>query len=390
MSFSRIYLDHNATAPIRPEARDACLDALVSGNASSVHAEGRRGRGLIETARIRVAALVGAPPERVVFTSGGTEANNTVLRPGALRLPDGRPIERLLVGATEHASVLSGHCFGPGSVETVPVSASGLIDLAALERLLAGGGVPTLVSVGLANSETGVVQPAAEIAAVARAAGALFHADAVQAAGRIPVATGEGGPDIVTLSGHKLGGPAGAGAIVLDPERVGPDGRLLRGGGQERGLRAGTENVPAIAGFGVAAEAASRALRAGEAERLAALRDIAEAQILRLAPDAVVFGRGAPRLPNTLAFAVPGVEAATILMALDLAGISVSSGSACSSGKVGRSHVLAAMGLPDEISSGALRVSLGWNTAADDLHRFATGFENVLRRLYENVRARAA
>ncbi|NNM73338.1 cysteine desulfurase family protein [Enterovirga aerilata] len=389
MAAARIYLDHNATSPIRPEVLSAVGEALAcGGNPSSVHAEGRAARALVEHARAQVAALVGARPEDVVFTSGGTEANNMALRPGALRNAAGQPAERFACGAAEHPSVLQGHGFG--QIEAIPVDRTGRVDLAALEAMLDGAvGQPALFSLQVANSETGVIQPVAEAAALVRARGGIAHADAVQAAGRMPLDMATFGLDALTLSGHKLGAPAGIGALVFRPGRAGPNLPLVRGGGQESRARAGTENLAGIVGFGVAAEMAARDL-AAEGARQRRLRDCAEQEVRRLAPDAVVFGEGADRLPNTLAFAVPGLSAETALMALDLAGIAVSSGSACSSGKVGRSHVLAAMGVPDALARGAIRVSFGWNSREDDVLGFARAFETLLRRLYEPGRARAA
>lgn len=387
MSQVRTYLDHNATTPLRPEVAAALCEVPV-GNPSSVHAEGRRARAAVETARARVAALVGTVAEGVVFTSGGSEANVTALRLGALRCPDGRPVQRLLVGATEHASVLEGHRFAQAELP-IRVDGSGRVDLDDLRRRLTAGQVPTLVSIQAANSETGVIQPLREIVAVVREAGAALHVDAVQAAGRIPLAFDELGLDAMSVSSHKLGGPMGVGALVVRRARLGPEAALISGGGQQRGLRAGTENVPAIVGFGVACEMARTGL-AEEAARLHALRDAAERAVRLLASDAVVFGAGVGRLPNTLAFAVPGLKAETALMALDLSGVAVSSGSACSSGKVGRSHVLAAMGVAEGLLTGALRVSLGWNSTARDVERFEAAFASVLQRLYERRPPHAA
>ena len=319
-------------------------DGVPAGNPSSVHAEGRHARAGVEAARARIGAFVGTPADNVVFMSGGSEANATALRPGALRARDGRPVERLLVGATEHPSVLQGHRF-PDVEPPVRVDGAGRIDLDDLRTRLTGA-ASTLVSIQAANSETGVIQALPEILAVVHEAGAVLHVDAVQAAGRIPLAFDELGIAAMSLSSHKLGGPMGIGALVIARDLVGPEAALVSGGGQQRGLRAGTENVPGIVGFGIACEAAARDL-VGESARLAALRDAAERAVRRLAPDAVIFGAGICRLPNTLSFAVPGLKAATAVMALDLSGIAVSSGSACSSGKVGRSHVLGAMGLAE-------------------------------------------
>ncbi|MBL0403674.1 cysteine desulfurase [Microvirga aerilata] len=379
----RTYLDHNATSPLRPEVAEVVLRALqLPGNASSVHAEGRAARAEIEAARDKVARLVGARAKNVVFTSGGTEAANLVLTPGFRRLGQAGPT-RLLLGAAEHPCVLNGHRFSADAVEIIPVDGSGILDLSWLEAHLNGiGDARVLVSVQLANNETGVVQPVAEAARLVRAHGGLIHTDAVQAAGKIPVDLAELGVDVLTLSGHKIGGPKGIGAVVLASDQFEIADRLIRGGGQEKGFRAGTENVAAIAGFGAAAEIALAQL-ASEAERLQGLRDEAEAHVRRIAPDAVVVGAQAERLPNTFAFAIPGLKAETALIAFDLAGVALSSGSACSSGKVRRSHVLDAMGVEPALSEGVLRVSLGWTTTKEDVIRFAEACERVVGTLYK-------
>lgn len=363
-------------------------DSLAVGNPSSVHAEGRRARALVETARARVAALVGTVADRVVFTSGGSEANAMALRPGALRCADGRPAARLLLGATEHPSVLDGHGFAQAG-PLLGVDQAGRIDPENLRSRLRGSDEATLVSIQAANSETGVIQPMREIASIVREEGAVLHIDAVQAIGRIASSFADLGIDAMSLSSHKLGGPMGVGALLVAPDRIGPQIALIRGGGQQRGLRAGTENVPGIVGFGIACEIAASGL-AQEGTRLSALRDAAERTVRRLASDAVIFGAGACRLPNTLAFAVPGLKAETGLMAFDLAGVALSSGSACSSGKVGVSHVLAAMGMAEGLLTGALRVSFGWNSTAQDVERFSEAFASVLQRLYDRRAPRAA
>ena len=383
----RVYLDWNATAPLRPEARAAvlaCVDTV--GNPSSVHAEGRAARRLIEDARAAVAALVGAEPLAVVFTAGGTEANALALSPGWHRGTDSAPCDRLLVSAVEHPSVLAGGGFAPGQVEQIPVTSDGVVDLVAVEtRLaaLAAAGARAMVSVMLANNETGVIQPVAEVAARVRAAGVLLHVDAVQAAGKIPCDIKALGADLVTVSGHKLGGPKGAGAVLRRDQDLHLARPPVRGGGQERGLRAGTENVAAIAGFGAAAAAATAGL-AAEAARIAALRDRLEAGLLARDPRVTIFGRGAPRLPNTTLFSRPGARAETQLIAFDLAGVAVSSGSACASGKVAASHVLAAMGVDPDLARGAIRVSLGWTTAEQDIDRFLDVWSALAPRQQEN------
>jgi cysteine desulfurase len=385
----RTYLDYNATAPIRPEVADVIAQALqLPGNASSVHAEGRAARAAIEKAREQVAGLVGAKPKNVIFTSGGTEASNLVLSPSLRRL-GAAGAGRLLIGAAEHPCGLSGHRFPAWAVETIPVDRRGVVDMAWLAaRLERAEPEPVLVSVQLANNETGILNPVAEVVRLVHERGGLVHTDAVQAAGKIPLDLAELGADVLTLSGHKLGGPKGIGAVVLASDRIEIGDRLIRGGGQEKGYRAGTENVAAIAGFGAAAALAGAVL-AEEADRLRALRDEAEAHLRRIAPDAILMGAEAERLPNTLAFAIPGLKAETALIAFDLEGIALSSGSACSSGKVRRSHVLDAMGVEPALAEAAMRVSLGWKTTKEDVIRFAEACEKVVGILYKR-RASAA
>ena len=337
-----LYLDANATEPLRPEARAAVIAALdLVGNPSSVHAEGRAARRILEQARAQVAARFGGRPQDLVFTAGATEANALAIQ----GLGQGR---RILAGATEHPSVLR----AAPVIATLPVLADGRIDLAALEAALAGQ-PPALVCLMAANNETGVLHPLAEVAALCAAHGARLHVDAVQLAGRLPLSLAALGADSLALSAHKLGGPKGAGALLLRPGLHLP--AMLPGGGQERGRRGGTEALPAIAGLGAAAEAADPA----RAARLAPLRDAIEAG-LGLAG----IGAAAPRLPNTTCLPLSGMAAESRVIALDLAGIRVSAGSACSSGKVGDSPVLLAMGLEDA-AKGAIRVSLPWNAPAD-------------------------
>ena len=344
-------------------------------NPSSVHAEGRRARAVLEGSRRAIATLVGARPDGVVFTSGATEAAHLALSPD-LSIDGHRGCDRLIVSSVEHAAVLRGHRFPSAAVSILPVLPSGVVDLDALRGLLATAG-RMAVAVQAANNETGVLQPVAEIAALVRTAGGALVCDAVQAAGRIDC---RGlGADILLLSSHKLGGLTGAGALVLASDRVALGAPVMRGGGQERGFRAGTENVPAIAAFGAAAEAAT----AGP-ERLRALRDRFEAALFEMASDVCVFGREAERLPNTCAFAVPGVAAERLVMAVDLAGVAVSSGSACASGVVGRSHVLEAMGIAPDLRRGAIRVSFGWNSVESD----ATRASEVLAQALERMRGR--
>lgn len=361
----RAYFDWNATAPLREQARFAMSEALaVTGNASSVHAEGRTVRRLVEEARAHVANLVGAKAKNVTFTSGATESNMMALTP-ALEL-GGRKIlrDRLFVSAIEHPSVRSGGRFAAEEVEELPVTDDGVVDLAALKRALKKAERP-LVSVMLANNETGVIQPIAEIAEIVHAEQGLLHVDAVQGLGRIDCDIATLGADLISISSHKLGGPQGAGALIGRGDiHIGDP--LIKGGGQERGQRAGTENVAAIVGFGAASAAAKKL----EIDRVVQLRDRLEAGITTTTPNAVIFGGSAPRLPNTTLFAVPGLKAETAIIAFDLNGIAVSSGSACTSGKVQASHVLAAMGVEPVLARGAVRVSLGWSTTEEEVDRF--------------------
>jgi cysteine desulfurase len=383
----RAYLDWNASAPLRPEARAAALEALDRiGNPSSVHGEGRAVRHLIEQARAQVAALAGADPADVVFTSGATEANAMALSPGWSRKSGQPPFERLLVSAVEHASVRQGGRFDRDRVGIIPVDRQGVVDLAALQRLLAGG--PALVSVMLANNETGVIQPVSKVAEIVHEAGGLLHADAVQAPGRIAFNVRELGADLLTLSAHKIGGPGGVGVLIRrsglhlsDP--------LIRGGGQERGLRGGTENVAGIAGFGAAASTISGRL-AEEAAHTARLRDLVEAGLRAITPGAIIFGETAERLPNTTCFTHAGLRAETAVIAFDLEGIAVSSGAACSSGKVQPSHVLAAMGVDPALAQGAIRVSTGYSTKEADVERFLSAWTKLSESLLKRRKSIAA
>ena len=390
----RIYLDWNATAPLRPQARAAAAEALgVCGNPSSVHAEGRAVRRQIEAARESVAALVGAEARNVVFTSGGTEANMMALSPFMGTGPESEPRDCLVISAIEHPSVLAGGRFPRDALATVPVTADGRIDLSALARLLSElarkGLQRPLVSVMLANNETGVVQPVAQAAALAHAAGALMHVDAVQGAGRIPCNINELQADLLTLSGHKIGGPKGAGALIKRDQALHFTDPLIKGGGQERGARAGTENVACIVGFGAAA-AVVRLDLSEERARMVALRDRLEAGLKARMPAAIVFGAEAERLPNTTLFAVPGIKAETAVIALDLDGIAVSSGAACSSGKVQPSHVLAAMGVGRALAQGAIRVSLGPTTTETEVDRFLDAWIRLSKALLKGTHGIAA
>jgi cysteine desulfurase len=391
---ARIYLDWNATAPLRPEARAAMLAALdVVGNPSSVHGEGRAARRLIEHAREQVATLVGTRATDVFFTSGGTEANMLALSP-VIELPSNkRPRDRLLVSAIEHSSVRAGGRFAREAMEEIPVGPDGRVALAALAERLAelvrDGTCRPLVSIMLANNETGVVQPVSEAAEIVHEVGGLLHVDAVQGPGRIAVSMAALGADLLTLSAHKLGGPKGVGALVRRSDDLHIPGPLITGGGQERGLRAGTENVAGIAGFSAAAAAAGHDL-AADRIRMGHLRDQLEAGLKARAPDVVIFGTDAERLPNTTLFAAPGLKAETAVIAFDLAGVAVSSGAACSSGKVQPSHVLAAMGVSPALARGAVRVSLGRTTTESDIEGFLNAWISVSEALPKGARGLAA
>ena len=381
----RIYLDWNATTPLRDEARRALAAAQdLTGNASSVHAEGREARKLIEGARSAVAAAVGAQPRNVVFTSGGTEANALALAPG-LQAEGGSPVGRLVVSAIEHASVLSGGRFPPGSVARIRADRAGVVDLGHLRDLLHGG-PPALVSIMLANNETGAIQPIAEAAGIVHEAGGILHVDAIQALGKIPFEMRALGADLLTLSAHKVGGPKGTGALVLSDGLNGLE-PLLRGGGQESNRRAGTENVAGIAGFAAAVGAAMADLPAATA-RMQVLRERLESG-LRWTP-AIIFSDSVRRLPNTTLFTVPGLRAETAVIGFDLAGIAVSSGSACSSGKVQPSHVLEAMGFDSKMAQGAVRLSMGWSTQDADVDLCLEAWRSLAGRLLKDQRRNTA
>jgi cysteine desulfurase len=385
----RSYFDWNATAPLRPEAAAALHAALaVPGNPSSIHAEGRAARRLVEDAREEVAALAGARPGDVFFTSSGTEANMLALTPAIQTAEERRPREKLLISTVEHVSVRSGGRFAQEAIADVAVDGEGRVDLAALGQALANTSRP-LVSIMLANNETGVMQPIAAAADIVHAAGGLFHVDAVQGAGRIPCDIGALGADLLTLSAHKIGGPKGVGALIRAREDIHFPEPLIRGGGQERGLRAGTENVAGIAAFGAAAVAARRQGPA-EAERMRALRDALEAGLRAILPGVVIFGAAAERLPNTTLFTAQGLKAETGVIAFDLEGIAVSSGAACSSGKVQPSHVLAAMGVSPALARGAVRVSLGWTTTETDVERFLNAWRKLATALSKGQAGMAA
>lgn len=374
MAERAIYLDYNATALPRPEVRAAVEAALqLPLNPSSVHKYGRKARNIVETARAEVAALAGAESAEVLFTSGGTEANNL-----ALGLPEARS---LVVSAVEHDSVLA-PARERAAREGVPlalvsVRPDGQIDLEALEAALAAAPRPALFGLMAANNETGVVQPLAAAVALARAAGAFVFVDAVQAAGKIPLDFAATGAHMMSLSGHKIGGPTGTGALIVRGDL--PFQARQTGGGQELGRRAGTENVPGIAGFGAAAARALHEIRHGLIRSEA--RDRLEQLIKAAAPEAVVYGAGAPRLPNTTCIGMPGVEAEIQVMAMDLEGIAISAGAACSSGKVRPSHVLLAMGADPAAARQAVRFSFGWNSATGDADAAAAAWVRLwLRR----------
>jgi cysteine desulfurase len=361
------YLDYNATAPLRAEAKAAMISALdLVGNPSSVHAEGRRARAVVEAARESVARLVGAKPSEIVFTSGASEANAWAMS---------QPWATILTSGIEHDSVLAPVRAATCDVITLSTGRDGVVHVEeiaehVLKRGLAG---PAVVALQMANNETGVIQPVAEVAEFARAHGISLHSDAVQAAGRLPIDFAALGLDTLAISAHKLGGPKGVGALVIrDHVDLVP---LLRGGGQERRRRAGTENVAAIAGFGAAAEVVQAELKSMSS--VCDLRDGLEAEIRRISPHAVIVGETAPRIANTIAIALPGKLAETLVIRLDLAGIAVSAGSACSSGKVGASHVLEAMGLGSEIAASTIRVSLGPATTKDDIQAFVEAWRTI-------------
>ncbi|TIT19865.1 MAG: cysteine desulfurase [Mesorhizobium sp.] len=379
MAGARAYLDYNASVPLLASARAAVVAALdIAANPSSVHAEGRAARRLIEDARRDVARLVSAKAEHVVFTSGATEAASTLLTPdwqmgrGAVRM------SRLYVSEADHPCLLNGGRFPAGQVTRIGVDADGIIRLDTLASAVSAhdkaDGLP-LVTIHAANNETGVIQPIGRIAEIVKAAGGILVVDAVQAAGRIPLDMSAGYADYLIISSHKIGGPKGVGAIVAGSDLMMPK-PLVSGGGQEKGHRGGTENLAAIAGFGAAAREALAGLQTIDAVRQR--RDEVEAIVKTQVPDAEIFGTGAPRLANTTFFAIPGIKAETAQIAFDLAGVALSAGSACSSGKVGPSHVLKAMGYGDRL--GALRVSIGHATSAEDIELFRSALATIAAR----------
>ena len=368
MSKARIYLDNNASTPLRAQARAAMVEALdTMGNPSSVHAEGRAVRAIIERARESVARLVGARASEVVFTSGATEANNAVMSAGW---------DTICVSGIEHDSVLAPARASGAAILDLPADVSGRVDLSVVAQSLAAaadGDGRALLSLMMANNETGVIQPVEDAVALAREAGAAVHVDAVQGPGRVPVNFDALGADFLVISGHKLGAPRGVGALVIRDGVSLP--AFVKGGGQERRRRGGTESVAAIAGFGAAAEALADETDA--AERAEGLRAQLEQGVKRMTPEAVIVAQDAARITNTSCIALPGKAAETLVIRFDLEGVAVSSGAACSSGKVGTSHVLEAMGLPPEISRSAIRVSLGPQTRDDDIAAFLAAWQKI-------------
>ncbi|MBA5804324.1 cysteine desulfurase family protein [Rhizobium changzhiense] len=380
MAPPRLYLDWNATAPLHPTARAAIMRAIdIFGNPNSVHGEGRAARAAIEGARRKVAALVGTDAGNVVFTSGATEAANLVLtsdfRMGRTPLRLGH----LYFSAIEHPAVREGGRFAREKMTEIPVTKAGIVDLDALGRLLdahdKAAGLP-MVAIMLVNNETGIVQPAEAAARIVHAYGGLFVVDAVQAAGRIALDIEKIGADFMIVSSHKIGGPKGAGALIARGEALMPR-PLIQGGGQERGHRSGTQNSLALIGFGAAAEAAADELEARNAA-IGALRERLEAGMREAAADVLIHGEGGERVTNTIFFTLPGLKAETGQIAFDLEGVALSAGSACSSGRLGESHVLTAMGRDAKL--GALRISLGFSTTEEDIDRAIAAFAKIANR----------
>lgn len=380
MTSPRVYMDYNATAPLRPEVRNAVAESLdIFGNPSSVHEEGRRAKAAIERARSQVAALAGCELGEVVFTGGASEANQSIIGAGW---------DVIATSAMEHESVLAASQWAAehnkctlAVIPAGPAGMDGRVDtewFASLKDDMARGGAELaepLVSVQIANGETGVIQPVERIVEIAREQGYAVHTDAVQAAGKLPLDFSALDVDFMSLSAHKIGGPKGVGALIVrSGMKVRP---LIRGGGQEQGRRAGTENVPGIVGFGMAAEYALQNL--DSISKIKILRDRLECEVVRLAPGANIFSATQERLPNTSALALEGANAETLVIAFDLAGIAVSAGSACSSGKVARSHVLEAVGIPSELAEGTFRVSLGWDSSEQDISCFLEAWAGLVK-----------
>lgn len=364
-SMTKTYLDYNATAPIHPDVLDLVTKIMGEGvgNASSVHSFGRDARKYVEDARAQVAALCAVKPEQVIFTSGATESNNTILH--------GFKDKRVLISAIEHPAILE----SATDAEKIPVTKDGVIDMDAYEKMLNDGDPPALVSVMLVNSETGVIQPVADMAKMAHAKGALFHTDAVQGAGRVDLTMETLGVDYMSLSAHKMAGPQGVGAIIFREGRE-PQ-KFMMGGGQEKNCRAGTHNTAGIAGMGLAARRAQESLND---DTIKNLRDQLESQIRKISNEAIIYGENAPRVGNTSNIGLPDIPAETQLMALDLEGVAVSSGSACSSGSFKPSHVLTAMGCSEEEAKTTLRISLGYATTSADIDRFVDVWSKMAER----------
>ncbi|ARO30334.1 cysteine desulfurase 1 [Rhizobium sp. NXC14] len=377
MAPSRLYLDWNATSPLHPAARDAIMGAIdIFGNPNSVHGEGRAARAAIEGARRKVAALAGTDPGNVIFTSGATEAANLVLTPDFRMGRTPLQLGHLYFSAVEHLAVREGGRFPKDGTTEIPVTNAGIVDLNELAALLdahdKSTGLP-IVAIMFVNNETGIVQPVEEAAKIVRAHGGLFVVDAVQAAGRLPIEIERIGADFIIVSSHKIGGPKGAGALIARGEALMPKA-LIRGGGQEKGHRSGTQNSLALIGFGAAAETVLQDLEERNAA-IAALRDRLEAGMRAAAPDVIIHGTGGPRVANTIFFTLPCLKAETGQIAFDLEGVALSAGSACSSGKVGESHVLTAMGRDAKL--GALRISLGFSTTEEDIDRAIAAFAKI-------------
>ncbi len=371
-----IYMDYNATTPMKPAVRAAVLEAMERyGNPSSVHRYGRIARRYVEEARAAVAALAGVKPAQVIFTSSGTEANNMIFA--------GLPGTHFITSAIEHDSVLA----STPNAQRLPVTTDGVIDLSAAEQILKVAPTQSLISVMLVNNETGIIQPVTELAKLAKAYGHKMHTDAVQAAGKLPIDFADLGVDFLTLSAHKIAGPQGMGALIVSEKAVLQP--MLRGGGQEMNRRAGTENVAGIVGFGVAAQLAVDDLR--DVPQQSLLRDELQKSLQDIAgSDAIVIGVKAPRVANTLCIAMPGISSETQVMAMDLGGVAVSAGSACSSGKVKVSHVLRAMGCDDDVAGAAMRISLGWKTKISDINLCIDAWRSLYQRTHKNPQSAAA
>ncbi len=386
----RAYLDHNATSPLRQRVCESMMDAMnLAGNPSSVHAEGRKARSVVELSREKIAALVGADPQDVMFTSGGTEANITALSPGLVARSEADRAKALcFVSSVEHPSVLAGGRFPPSQVIKIPVTPDGVVDLEAFIDLLdthdivPGEGEqnsrPFMVSVMLANNETGAIQPVTEIAGIVLERGGMMHCDGVQALGRMPFDLASIGVDLVTIAAHKIGGPKGVGALIGPGVDNILNDPLMSGGGQEMRRRAGTENIVSIAGFATAAEISCEELADREMVRF--LRDRTERRLSENHKDLIIFSKHTDRLVNTSFLAIPGIVAESLIIALDLDGIAISSGSACSSGKVTPSHVLEAMGVSREIAQCAFRVSFGPQNWMSDVDRLISSIAGFIER----------